>query len=475
MMQIHWFRLLKLGFVMAVVLLGAQAVIAARSSALAPSFGMTQEDVQVVTKTLFTINKTVTPTGTVNYGDTLTYTLAISAPTGMSLHLYDPLSSTPFIDFVQHPAGITHTDSMSEAAHALGGVITGTLTGTTGSHVIVSFVTQVGAPSTAGWTMDITNRACLYPIGGTRDDCTWSNQVVNSALHLAYIYLPAVIRQYPPNLPPYAPNSPSPADGATDQTIDVDISWTGGDPNGEPVTYAIYLEADDETPDTLKVEGHTTTTYDPGTLDAGTHYYWQVIATDARGATTNGPVWDFTTTATSPSVCLTPEEVELVRLVNEYRNQNGLPDVPASVSLTEVAHWHVIDLHENEPDSGTDSRGLACNMHSWSDQHPELWTPVCYTNDHEYAEGMWDKPYEITDGVYSWTGYENAYGTGGQATAEGALSAWKSSAGHNAVILELNIWSGSDWPAVGVGIYEHHAVLWFGDGTDPQGTVEPCP
>ncbi len=186
--------------------------------------------------------------------------------------------------------------------------------------------------------------------------------------------------------------------------------------------------------------------------------------------------WNFTTKSSTPSsVCLTAEEAELVRLVNEYRGQNGLASVPASKSLTEVAHWHVLDLHENNPDSGTDSRGLACNMHSWSDQRPDLWSAVCYTSDHYYASGMWDKPEEITEGVYYWTGYENAYGTSGQATAQAALDGWKSSPGHNAVILEEGIWDGKNWPAMGVGIYEHHAVLWFGDGTDPQGTVTQCP
>ena len=53
-------------------------------------------------------------------------------------------------------------------------------------------------------------------------------------------------------------------------------------------------------------------------------------------------------------------------------------------------------------------------------------------------------------------------------------SAWKGSPGHNAVILELGGWSGSNWPAMGTGIYENYAVLWFGDGTDPQGSVGTC-
>lgn len=31
-----------------------------------------------------------------------------------------------------------------------------------------------------------------------------------------------------------------------------------------------------------------------------------------------------------------------------------------------------------------------------------------------------------------------------------------------------------NFPAMGVGIYEHHAVLWFGDHADPQGTAVAC-
>ena len=178
-------------------------------------------------------------------------------------------------------------------------------------------------------------------------------------------------------------------------------------------------------------------------------------------------------TSAVPSECLSTEEAQLVNSINDYRNANGLPDVLASKSLTLVAQWHVIDLHENNPDTGQD-HGWPCNMHSWSDQHPTLWNPVCYTGDHQYASGMWNKPREITNGIYTGNGYENSYGTSGQATASSALNAWKNSPGHNAVILEEGIWAGSNWPAMGVGIYEHHAVLWFGDRTDPQGTATPC-
>lgn len=87
---------------------------------------------------------------------------------------------------------------------------------------------------------------------------------------------------------------------------------------------------------------------------------------------------------------------------------------------------------------------------------------------------MWDKPREITSNVYSGNGFENAYRSGGTATAAGAFNGWKNSPGHNAVILEQGVWSNYDWPAMGVGIYENYAVLWFGDQADPQGAVTQC-
>jgi formylglycine-generating enzyme required for sulfatase activity len=99
------------------------------------------------------------------------------------------------------------------------------------------------------------------------------------------------------NNPPNEPSNPSPIDGATNQSLGVDLSWTGGDPDGDSVTYDVYFEAGDSTPDVLVSDDQSGTIYDPGTLITSTHYYWQVVAKDAPGATTAGLVWDFTTGA----------------------------------------------------------------------------------------------------------------------------------------------------------------------------------
>jgi len=97
------------------------------------------------------------------------------------------------------------------------------------------------------------------------------------------------------NNPPNAPSNPSPADGATNQSLAANLSWTGGDLDGDTVTYDVYLDAGTNPPTTLVSDDQTSTTYDPGTLTASTHYYWKVVAKDEHGATNEGPVWDFTT------------------------------------------------------------------------------------------------------------------------------------------------------------------------------------
>lgn len=102
------------------------------------------------------------------------------------------------------------------------------------------------------------------------------------------------------NNPPNAPTNPSPADGATGVSINADLSWTGGDPDpGDTVTYDVYFEANDSTPDNLICNNVATPTCDPGTLAYNTPYYWYVVATDNHSASTTGGTWDFTTESTS--------------------------------------------------------------------------------------------------------------------------------------------------------------------------------
>ena len=166
----------------------------------------------------------------------------------------------------------------------------------------------------------------------------------------------------------------------------------------------------------------------------------------------------FLTTAFSQK--LSSEEQKLYDLIMQYRHEKGLPKIPLSKSMTFVAQTHVKDLVENKPDVGN------CNAHSWSSKGD--WTPFCYTSDHQKARYMWSKPNELTS--YEGNGYEIACGSINTSnfvmTAVYALNSWKNSNGHNAVILNQNIWKSKKWNAIGIGLYKGFAVVWFGAELD---------
>ncbi|MCJ8329219.1 MAG: CAP domain-containing protein [Lentisphaeria bacterium] len=154
----------------------------------------------------------------------------------------------------------------------------------------------------------------------------------------------------------------------------------------------------------------------------------------------------------------------------EYRKEKGLPAIALSKSLTIVAQMHVRDLEINEPHKEASN----CNMHSWSDVG-EKWSGCCYTSDHKAAKCMWDKPRELTK--YKGDGFEIAHGYlsgDSKATAAGGLAGWKGSPGHNAVMINLGIWKKVKWQAVGIGIYEKYAVIWFGKEKDKAGIPGKC-
>ncbi len=127
------------------------------------------------------------------------------------------------------------------------------------------------------------------------------------------------------NDPPYIPNNPSPTNGAIDVDINADLSWTGGDPNGDTVYYDIYFGT--ISPPPLIFQNYSLTSYDPGTMQYNTNYYWKIKAIDVHGAATMGPEWNFIT------------EQEPLNYPPEFSNENplnGATNVPITTSSLSV-------------------------------------------------------------------------------------------------------------------------------------------
>lgn len=94
------------------------------------------------------------------------------------------------------------------------------------------------------------------------------------------------------NSPPSTPSNPSPADGATNVSLNITLSWECNDPDGDPLTYDVYFGTTTDPP--LVAENITSPTYDPGPLQEATTYYWKVFVWDGSSGKYS-PVWSFTT------------------------------------------------------------------------------------------------------------------------------------------------------------------------------------
>ena len=149
-----------------------------------------------------------------------------------------------------------------------------------------------------------------------------------------------------PNNPPYTPDDPSPANGATDVGINTTVvSWTGGDPDtGDTVTYDVYFGTTNPPP--KLVNNQTSHSYQPATFQENTTYYWKIVAWDNHGASTAGAIWSFTTETlgdtTLPIVNIIKPEKAIY-----FRNNKIIP------FITTLVFFAIdIDIAASDNDSG---------------------------------------------------------------------------------------------------------------------------
>jgi len=122
------------------------------------------------------------------------------------------------------------------------------------------------------------------------------------------------------NNPPNVPSNPVPANGSTNISIIASLSWTGGDPDNNTVTYDVYFGT--TSPPSKKVTNQSALLYHPGSMNYTTHYYWRIIAWDNHSASTVGPQWEFTTKPNVPP-----------KTPSKPSPANGSTDVLASADL----------------------------------------------------------------------------------------------------------------------------------------------
>ncbi len=136
-----------------------------------------------------------------------------------------------------------------------------------------------------------------------------------------------------PNSPPNTPSNPTPANGALNVFLSSQLKWSGGDPDGNPVTYDVYFGTT-SSPSKVK-SNQSTLSYDLGAVTYNTKYYWKIVAWDNQSASAAGPIWSFTTKAL-PTVTISKPLVNTLYIQdNEFLiNQFPLTFVYGPINIT---------------------------------------------------------------------------------------------------------------------------------------------
>jgi hypothetical protein len=92
--------------------------------------------------------------------------------------------------------------------------------------------------------------------------------------------------------PPGTPSSPGPANGATSVVTNPTLTWSATGATSYDVKFGTV-----NPPPTVS-SAQAGSSYAPGTLQNSQQYFWQIVARNSVGTTT-GPVWSFTTGASS--------------------------------------------------------------------------------------------------------------------------------------------------------------------------------
>ncbi|MHC4737300.1 MAG: DNRLRE domain-containing protein [Planctomycetota bacterium] len=131
--------------------------------------------------------------------------------------------------------------------------------------------------------------------------------------------------------PPGAASSPSPANSVTDVNVTTDLSWTAG---SGATSRDVYFGT---TSPGASQGNQTATTFDTGTMDANTTYYWRIDEINA-GGTTTGTVWNFTTTTESAT---TVGNTTIFGSSTTTANRRAAPyTMPADGTIQSVTMYH---------------------------------------------------------------------------------------------------------------------------------------
>ncbi|UCF12918.1 MAG: PKD domain-containing protein [Thermoplasmatales archaeon] len=169
-----------------------------------------------------------------------------------------------------------------------------------------------------------------------------------------------------PNTPPNIPNDPDPYHGETDVDINADLNWNGGDVDlSDTVTYDVHFGLTSPPPFKETIgpfpANQTSISYAIESLNYGAKYYWKVTARDSHGASTEGPIWNFTTITTEKIIVeITKPEEKAFYLQDKFRfklprNVIIVGPINITADVTAVGEIDRVEFYINDKNKNIDT------------------------------------------------------------------------------------------------------------------------
>lgn len=235
----------------------------------------------------------------------------------------------------------------------------------------------------------------------------------------------------PPNRVPLPPSDPTPVDQATGVPISASLGWACSDPDGDALTYSVYLDIVNP-PLRLLSAGLSGRSAQPDSLSHNQTYYWQVEAADDLGLSTTGPVWTFTTLAVPTLTCIDPDgrSYDTVRIGTQVwmaENLAYLPAVsPSNTGSQSSPQYYVYGYNGNQVAEAKAHINYVTYgvLYNWaaalagsaiSDSNPSGVRGICPAGWHLPSDAEW-KQLEMTLGMTP----QQAEGTGYRGSDQGS-------------------------------------------------------